>query len=55
VFLGVASVGLVFLGLTVVAIPNLLGLAERVCLAGILGWVFVVARNLRAFPGSPPH
>jgi hypothetical membrane protein len=46
VFLGVASVGLVFLGLTVVAIPNLLGLAERVCLAGILGWVFVVARKL---------
>jgi hypothetical membrane protein len=45
-FLGVASVGLVFLGLTVVAIPDLLGLAERVCLLGILGWVFVVARRL---------
>ena len=47
-FLGVASIGLVFLGVTVVAVPDLLGLAERVCLLGILGWVFVVARKLRS-------
>jgi hypothetical membrane protein len=50
-FLGVASIGLVFLGLTVVAIPSLLGLAERVCLVGILGWVFVVGRKLWSAAG----
>jgi hypothetical membrane protein len=47
-FLGVASIGLVFLGVTVAALPQFLGLAERICLAGILGWVFVVAIHLRA-------
>jgi hypothetical membrane protein len=46
-FLGIASVGLVFLGISIVAFPQVLGLAERVCLVGILGWVFVVARHLR--------
>jgi hypothetical membrane protein len=49
VFLCAASIGLVFLGATVVAIPDLLGLAERVCLVGILGWVFVVAHQLRRY------
>jgi hypothetical membrane protein len=46
VFLGIASAGLVLLGVTIIAIPELLGLAERICLAGVLGWVFVVARRL---------
>ena len=52
-FLGLASLGLVFLALTIVVVPGLpglpglLGLAERICLAGILGWVFVVALDLR--------
>jgi hypothetical membrane protein len=49
VFLGIASIGLVFLGISIVWIPEVLGLAERICLAGILGWVFVVARRLRQF------
>jgi hypothetical membrane protein len=47
VFLGVASIGLVFLGISIVGIPEVLGLAERICLVGILGWVFVVARRLQ--------
>ena len=46
-FLGVASAGLVFLGVSIVAQPHILGLAERICLVGILGWVFVVALHLR--------
>jgi hypothetical membrane protein len=50
VWLGVASVGLVVLAVSIVAAPEVLGLAERVCLVGILGWVFVIARSLR----SPP-
>ena len=47
VSLGVASAGLVFLGVSIVAQPQVLGLAERICLVGILGWVFVVAAHLR--------
>jgi hypothetical membrane protein len=47
ILLGIASLGLLFLGVTVVAAPELLGLAERICLVGILGWVFVVAHHLR--------
>jgi hypothetical membrane protein len=50
IFLCVASLGLVILGVTIIAIPTLLGLAERVCLIGILGWVFVVARKLSIQP-----
>jgi hypothetical membrane protein len=46
-FLGLASGGLAFLAISIVAIPSVLGLAERVCLVGILGWVFVVAWGLR--------
>jgi hypothetical membrane protein len=44
----VASAGLVFLGISIVAVPDVLGLAERMCLLGILGWVFVAACKLRA-------
>jgi hypothetical membrane protein len=46
-FLAVATGGLVFLAVSIVAIPGVLGLAERICLLGILGWVFVVATRLR--------
>jgi hypothetical membrane protein len=47
VFLGIATVGLVLLAASIVADPGVLGLTERICLAGILGWVFIVARALR--------
>jgi hypothetical membrane protein len=46
-FLTVASVGFVALVVSIEAVPDVLGLTERVCVAGILGWVFVVARTLR--------
>jgi hypothetical membrane protein len=42
-----ASVGMLFLAVTLVWTPALFGLAERICLAGILAWVFVVALRLR--------
>jgi hypothetical protein len=47
VFLAVAAVGIVGLGATILVAPGLLGLAERVCLVGILGWAFVVAAAVR--------
>ena len=48
VFVWVAAAGLASLALTIVWFNGLLGLAERVCLAGILGWAFVVSRGIRA-------
>ncbi|TDW31140.1 DUF998 domain-containing protein [Cryobacterium psychrophilum] len=46
VFTGVGVAGIVFLALTIAVLPDLLGLAERVCLLGILGWVFGVSRSI---------
>ncbi|WP_411732837.1 DUF998 domain-containing protein [Paeniglutamicibacter sp.] len=46
----VTAVGLASLGLTAAVGPDLLGLAERVCLAGVLGWVLVVCRAIRRLP-----
>ncbi len=43
----VAAVGLLSVGLADRFAPNLIGLAERVCLVGILGWVFVVCAAIR--------
>lgn len=43
----VAAAGLLFVGLADQVAPNLIGLAERVCLAGILGWAFVVCGAVR--------
>ena len=45
---GVAAVGLLALGLATVIAPDVLGLAERICLAGILGWTFTVCAVLRS-------
>jgi hypothetical membrane protein len=42
VMLGLAVVGLVSLAVSVAVVPTVLGLAERICLAGILGWALVV-------------
>ena len=47
VLTGVAAVGLVSLGLAAVVAPGLHGLAERVCLAGVLGWVIAVSLAVR--------
>jgi hypothetical membrane protein len=43
----VAGVGLVALAVCIAAAPDVLGLAERVCLVGILGWAFAVCRVIR--------
>ena len=47
VLLVVAAVGILSLGATIAFAPSVLGLAERICLAGILGWAFVVAAAVR--------
>jgi MFS family permease len=46
-FTVLAAVGLMFLALTVTVLPSLIGLAERTCLVGILGWTYWVARGIR--------
>ncbi|TFD90771.1 DUF998 domain-containing protein [Cryobacterium serini] len=46
-FTTLAVLGLLFLGLTLTVQPALFGLAERVCLLGILGWTYTVAAGIR--------
>jgi hypothetical protein len=46
-FLAVAAGGILGLGATILFAPGVLGLAERVCLAGILGWAYVVSAAVR--------
>ncbi|MHA7270133.1 DUF998 domain-containing protein [Arthrobacter sp. HLT1-20] len=46
----IAAVGLASLVLAASLRPDVLGLAERICLAGILGWVLVVGRAIRRLP-----
>jgi hypothetical membrane protein len=46
-FLVVATVGILSLGAAIAFVPGVLGLAERLCLAGILGWAFVVCAAVR--------
>jgi hypothetical protein len=45
-FFGVALAGLVLLGLSLVVLPQVVGLTERICLLGILGWAFVFSARL---------
>ena len=54
-FAAIAAVGLATLGLSAATGQDLLGLTERVCLAGVLGWVLVVCRAIRRLPrrGEP--
>lgn len=51
-FFLVALAGLAFLGLSLVVLPSAVGLAERACLLGILGWAFALGARLRR-PGPP--
>ncbi|MBX0299558.1 DUF998 domain-containing protein [Cryobacterium sp. 1639] len=44
---GVALGGLAWLGVAATLTPGVIGLAERVCLAGVLGWVIAVALVVR--------
>ena len=48
IFLGVATAGLAFLGSTMIWFPDGFGLAERICLVGILGWVFTTGLSVRS-------
>ncbi|WP_255579933.1 DUF998 domain-containing protein [Cryobacterium sp. PAMC25264] len=47
VFTGVAALGLLALGIAAVWVPGVIGLAERVSLAGVLGWVIAVCLVVR--------
>lgn len=42
-----AVVGLLLLALSLAVLPGVVGAAERICLAGILGWAFVLGARLR--------
>ena len=42
VMLGVAVAGLVSLAVSIAWVPSVLGLTERLCLLGILGWAFML-------------
>lgn len=55
VFAGLAGGGLLGIVVTSTLTPDWLGLAERLCLLGILGWVFVVCLAIRRVgePGRP--
>jgi hypothetical membrane protein len=48
IFLAVAALGLVSLAVSIAVVPTVLGLTERICLVGILGWAFVVCLGGRA-------
>jgi len=47
VFTGVAALGLLALGIAAVWVPGVIGLAERVSLVGVLGWVIAVSLVVR--------
>jgi hypothetical membrane protein len=51
-FFVVALGGLVSLAVSLAALPPVVGLTERVCLVGILGWAFATGLRLRRI-GSP--
>ena len=47
IFTGVALLGFVWLGVAATVAPDVIGLAERLCLAGVLGWVIAVCAVIR--------
>ena len=51
-FTVVAWAGLLGLAASVLFAPEVIGLAERICLIGILGWVFRVAAAIRSVPAG---
>ena len=52
-FCGLTAAGVGALGLAGRYFPSYLGLAERIALAGILGWAFSVAAGLRSLKPAP--
>lgn len=51
-FLVMACVGLLLLALSLLVLPQVVGVTERLCLAGILGWAFTLSARLRALPAG---
>lgn len=47
VFFVVAIAGAILLAASLVALPQVVGLAERLCLVGILGWAFTLCLEVR--------
>ena len=47
VFFAVGLLGLLLLAASLLFLPQVVGLTERVCLAGILGWAYVVCVGIR--------
>ena len=47
VFFVVALAGAILLAASLVALPQVVGLAERLCLVGILGWAFTLCLEVR--------
>jgi len=48
-FVALAFIGLVLLAVSIAWVPAVVGLTERLCLAGILGWAFVMCWGARRF------
>ncbi|MCU1447039.1 DUF998 domain-containing protein [Cryobacterium sp.] len=46
-FTVIGAVGLAALGIAITTVPGVIGLAERLCLAGVLGWVIAVCAVVR--------
>jgi hypothetical protein len=51
-FGALAGAGLLWLGLSSAYGTGLLGLSERICLFGILGWAFAVCTGIRRLPSA---
>jgi hypothetical protein len=49
-FAAIAACGALWLALSATVAPGLIGLAERICLAGVLGWTFFVCAGIRRPP-----
>lgn len=52
IFAIIGGAGLLALGMAILVAPQFIGLAERICLLGILGWVFSVAAAVRSAPAN---
>lgn len=53
VFATISMCGGVWLAVTATVAPATFGLAERICLVGILGWTFVVCAGIRRLDAWP--
>lgn len=54
-FLAVGGAGLILLAVSLTVLPQVVGLTERVCLAGILGWAYVLCAGIRRVDPAGPR